>query len=51
VELGDAPEPLRAMLELGLRRDPATRPAAPWFATSLASWSAEPEAALRVSAA
>jgi serine/threonine protein kinase len=37
-DLDGVPEPLRSMLELALRRDPATRPAAPWFAASLAQW-------------
>jgi serine/threonine protein kinase len=42
-DLDDVPEPLRSMLGLGLRRDPATRPTAAWFAASLAAWCGQPE--------
>ncbi len=43
-DLDDVPEPLRSMVELGLRRDPAARPAASWFAAALASWCGAPGA-------
>lgn len=47
-DLDGAPEPLVSLLRLGLRRDPAERPAARWFAASLAQWcgAAEPPVTL-----
>ena len=44
-DLDGIAEPLRSLLELGLRRDPADRPPAAWFAATLAAWSAAPAAA------
>ncbi|MFI0451620.1 serine/threonine-protein kinase [Actinomadura sp. 6N118] len=39
VDLDGAPEPIASLLRLALRRDPAERPTARWFAGSLAQWS------------
>ncbi|MBO2450568.1 serine/threonine protein kinase [Actinomadura barringtoniae] len=41
VDLEGVGEPLASLLRLGLRRDPATRPSARWFAGSLAEWAAD----------
>ncbi|KAB2342386.1 serine/threonine-protein kinase [Actinomadura rudentiformis] len=38
-DLDGAPEPIASLLRLALRRDPAARPTARWFAGSLAQWS------------
>jgi serine/threonine protein kinase len=43
-DLGDMPEPLRSLAGLGLRRDPAARPAASWFAAALGAWYGAPGA-------
>lgn len=40
-DLAGINEPLASLLRLGLRRDPAARPAARWFAASLAQWCGE----------
>ncbi|MFG1999190.1 serine/threonine-protein kinase [Spirillospora sp. NPDC048911] len=37
-DLDGAPEPVASLLRLALRRDPAGRPTARWFAGSLAQW-------------
>ncbi|MEU5877930.1 serine/threonine-protein kinase [Spirillospora sp. NPDC047279] len=37
-DLEGVPEPVASLLKLGLRRDPATRPSARWFAGALAQW-------------
>ena len=41
-DLDGVTEPLRALLELALRRDPAERPPAQWFAGALQQWCGDP---------
>ncbi|MQY03163.1 serine/threonine-protein kinase [Actinomadura macrotermitis] len=44
-DLDGLPEPTAELVRLGLRRDPAERPTARWFAGALAAWGTAPGAA------